>query len=108
MLKAQVETPVKFRTLLITADAGGVGLNLQFASRVIIAEPLWNAQAVDQMIARCWRKGQTRQVNVYHILALNSAIDFVYRTSQRRKIHTINEIMGQIRPEEGVFPTVPI
>jgi SNF2 family DNA or RNA helicase len=61
-----------FRLLPCQIQAGGVGLNLQAASVVILMEPQWKATAEDQAVARAHRMGQTRRVVVHRLLARNS------------------------------------
>lgn len=58
--------------LVSQIEAGGVGLNMQAASVVIIAEPQWKSTTEDQAIARCHRMGQARPVEVYRLLAQDS------------------------------------
>jgi SNF2 family DNA or RNA helicase len=53
-------------------QAGGVGLNMQAGSVVILAEPQWKPSMEEQAIARCHRMGQARPVNVHRLLADNS------------------------------------
>ena len=58
--------------LVSQIQAGGVGLNIQAASVVIIAEPQWNPAIEEQAIARCHRMGQVRRVDVHRLLAEDS------------------------------------
>ncbi|MET1075412.1 MAG: DEAD/DEAH box helicase, partial [Umezawaea sp.] len=58
--------------LVSQIEAGGVGLNVQAASVVIIAEPQWKPSTEDQAIARCHRMGQTRKVHVHRLLIKDS------------------------------------
>lgn len=58
--------------LLNQIEAGGVGLNVQAASVVIIAEPQWKPSTEDQAIARAYRMGQIRKVQVHRLLAKGS------------------------------------
>lgn len=53
-------------------EAGGVGLNIQAASVVIICEPQWKPSTETQAISRAYRMGQTRNVIVYRLLCLES------------------------------------
>jgi SNF2 family DNA or RNA helicase len=55
--------------LVSQIQAGGVGLNIQAASVVIICEPQWNPAIVEQAIARAHRMGQVRRVDVHRLLA---------------------------------------
>ena len=48
------------RVLVSQIQAGGVGLNIQAASVVIITEPQWKPTIEEQAIARCHRMGQVR------------------------------------------------
>ena len=61
-----------FRVLPAQIQAGGVGLNLQAASVVVLMEPQWKATAEDQAVARAHRMGQTRRVVVHRLLARNA------------------------------------
>ena len=58
--------------LVSQIEAGGVGLNMQAASVVILAEPQWKPTTEDQAIARCHRMGQIRPVEVHRLLAEDS------------------------------------
>jgi len=58
--------------LVSQIQAGGVGLNIQAASVVILTEPQWKPTIEDQAIARCHRMGQIRTVDVHRLLAENS------------------------------------
>jgi SNF2 family DNA or RNA helicase len=55
--------------LVSQIQAGGVGLNIQAASVVILTEPQWKPTIEDQAIARCHRMGQVRSVGVHRLLA---------------------------------------
>ncbi|QKG26414.1 SNF2-like protein [Actinomadura verrucosospora] len=54
--------------LLAQIQAGGVGLNLQAASIVIICEPQVKPTMEEQAIARAHRMGQARTVHVHRLL----------------------------------------
>ncbi|MCQ3802510.1 MAG: DEAD/DEAH box helicase [bacterium] len=58
--------------LVSQIEAGGVGLNIQAASVVILAEPQWKPSTEVQAIARCYRMGQVRPVEVHRLLTQNS------------------------------------
>jgi SNF2 family DNA or RNA helicase len=55
--------------LVSQIQAGGVGLNIQAGSVVILTEPQWKPTSEDQAIARCHRMGQVRSVDVHRLLA---------------------------------------
>ncbi len=58
--------------LVSQIEAGGIGLNIQTASVVIITEPQWKPSTEEQAIARCHRMGQIRPVEVHRLLTEDS------------------------------------
>ncbi len=61
--------------LLSQIEAGGVGLNLQAASLVILCEPQVKPTVEHQAVARVHRMGQIRTVQVHRMLAADSVDD---------------------------------
>ena len=51
--------------LFMTTNAGSTGLNLQAANTVINVDLPWNPAVLEQRIARAYRMGQKRPVDVY-------------------------------------------
>lgn len=51
--------------LLLSCKAGGVGLNLIGANRLVLFDPDWNPANDAQAMARVWRDGQTKPVLIY-------------------------------------------
>ncbi|NBG88117.1 SNF2-related protein [Isachenkonia alkalipeptolytica] len=63
----------KERNILISqVEAGGIGLNIQAASVVILCEPQLKPSIEEQAISRVYRMGQTRKVMVHRLLTENS------------------------------------
>jgi SNF2 family DNA or RNA helicase len=58
--------------LLSQIQVGGVGLNLQAASVVILCEPQVKPTVESQAVARAHRMGQARKVQVHRLLAADS------------------------------------
>ncbi len=58
--------------LVSQIQAGGVGLNVQAASVVVLCEPQWKPSTEEQAIARAHRMGQTRPVRVHRLLAADT------------------------------------
>ncbi|MGH3297416.1 MAG: DEAD/DEAH box helicase, partial [Trebonia sp.] len=66
-------TARRSRSVLVAQiQAGGVGVNIQAASVVVITEPQWNPAIEEQAIARAHRMGQVRRVDVHRLLAEDS------------------------------------
>jgi DNA repair and recombination protein RAD54B len=58
----------KVFAFLLSAKAGGVGLNLIGASRLILFDVDWNPATDDQAVARIHRQGQKRHCKIYRFL----------------------------------------
>jgi SNF2 family DNA or RNA helicase len=64
----ETTTSIHAAVFLIQVKAGGVGLNLQEATRVYITAPTWNPATELQAIGRAHRTGQTRKVVVRRLV----------------------------------------
>ncbi|KAI0085593.1 P-loop containing nucleoside triphosphate hydrolase protein [Irpex rosettiformis] len=63
---------------LISTMAGGTGLNLTAANKVVIFDPNWNPAHDLQAMDRAYRYGQTRNVSVYRLLGAGSLEELIY------------------------------
>lgn len=66
------------QVFLISTRAGGLGLNLVSANRVVIFDPNWNPAQDLQAQDRSFRFGQRRHVVVFRLLAAGSLEELVY------------------------------
>ncbi|XP_023751613.1 switch 2 [Lactuca sativa] len=66
------------QVFLISTRAGGLGLNLVSANRVVIFDPNWNPAHDLQAQDRSFRFGQKRHVVVFRMLAAGSLEELVY------------------------------
>ena len=64
---------------LLSTGAGGVGLNITSANRVVIFDPNWNPAKDAQAQDRAYRIGQRRDVDVYRLLAAGTIEEMVYQ-----------------------------
>lgn len=55
--------------VFLSTDAGGVGLNLQAASLLINLDIPWNPAVLEQRIARIYRLGQKKNVNIINMVS---------------------------------------
>lgn len=58
--------------VFLSTDAGSTGLNLQVASIVINLDLPWNPAVLEQRIARVFRLGQQRQVQVINMVSVGT------------------------------------
>ena len=64
---------------LLSSKAGGCGLNLVGANRLMLFDPAWNPADDKQAAARVWRDGQTRRVYVYRLLATGTLDEKIWQ-----------------------------
>jgi DNA repair and recombination RAD54-like protein len=55
----------------LSSKAGGCGLNLIGANRLIMFDPDWNPANDDQAMARVWRDGQKKNCFIYRFLSVS-------------------------------------
>lgn len=56
---------------MLSSKAGGCGLNLIGANRLVMFDPDWNPANDEQAMARCWRDGQKKQCYIYRLIAVS-------------------------------------
>jgi SNF2 family DNA or RNA helicase len=84
MLEDFREDP-SFRVLLST-DAGGLGLNLQEAASIVVnLEVPWNPAVLEQRIGRVHRIGQVRGVRVLHFVTKGAIEERVLRVVEGKR-----------------------
>ncbi|EOD36958.1 hypothetical protein EMIHUDRAFT_201306 [Emiliania huxleyi CCMP1516] len=64
---------------LLTTRAGGLGINLTGANRVVLVDPDWNPANDLQARERAWRVGQTRAVAVFRLVTGGTLEEKVYQ-----------------------------
>lgn len=63
---------------LISTKAGGVGLNITSANKVVVVDPNWNPAWDLQAQDRAYRIGQTRDVEVFRLVSSGTVEEIVY------------------------------
>ncbi|KAI8796588.1 DNA repair and recombination protein RAD54B [Biomphalaria glabrata] len=67
------------RIFLLSSKAGGVGLNLIGASRLILYDIDWNPANDIQAMARVWRDGQKGRVYIYRLITTGTIEEKMYQ-----------------------------
>lgn len=81
-------------SVFISTDAGGEGLNLQFANIIINYDLPWNPMKIEQRCGRVDRIGQQRDVHIYNFI--------VGETVENRVREVLEEKLSVILKEMGV------
>lgn len=80
-------------TVFISTDAGGEGLNLQFANIIINYDLPWNPMKIEQRCGRADRIGQKRDVHIYNFI-VSDTVESRVREVLEEKLSVILEEMG--------------
>lgn len=87
------KTAEGINALVIQIQAGGIGLNLQCATRVYITSPTWNPTHELQAICRSHRLGQEQVVNCFRLI-IEGTIEERMLDIQGRKMAMISDALG--------------
>merc|ERR1719319_1685134 len=71
---------------LLSTKAGGLGINLQTANRVIIFDSDFNPQNDLQAIARAHRIGQKEEVKIYRLVSSNSVDEDIIQRAKNKMV----------------------
>mmetsp|Transcript_23033 Transcript_23033/g.33456 ORF Transcript_23033/g.33456 Transcript_23033/m.33456 type:complete len:207 (-) Transcript_23033:208-828(-) len=75
---------------LLSSKAGGCGLNLIGANRLIMFDPDWNPATDIQAMARVYRQGQTKQCFIYRMFTTGTVEEVIYqRQTQKSNLATL-------------------
>lgn len=64
---------------LLSSKAGGCGINLIGANRLILMDPDWNPAADQQALARVWRDGQKKDCFIYRFISTGTIEEKIYQ-----------------------------
>jgi SNF2 family DNA or RNA helicase len=80
--------------LLLSTKAGGQGLNITAATRVVLFDHDWNPQQDAQAEDRCHRMGQTRPVTVTRLYCGGGSIEWHMAQSSAGKLGMVHALMS--------------
>ncbi len=92
----------KVPVFLISLKAGGTGLNLTGADTVVHFDPWWNPAVEDQATDRAHRIGQTKNVNVYKLIAEGTVEEKILQLSAKKRELVSNVLSAEGSPLKGL------
>lgn len=110
-----------FSALILSAQAGGVGLNITGANHVIHLSREWNPAKEDQATDRAYRLGQQKDVHVYYLQAISNGLpnegsfdEQLHKLLSKKRAMSANVLVPtEIRDDElgglikGTFHKIP-
>lgn len=80
------------KVMLLSLCAGGVGLNLCGANHLLLLDPHWNPQLEEQAQDRIYRVGQTKDVNIYRFMCVDT-VEQSIRKLQQAKLELAENVL---------------
>lgn len=84
----------KYGAVILNIAAGGAGINLTAANTVLYVELPWSIRKYKQSQDRVHRYGTTKNVNLLHLIAINTIDEYIYKglTAKENNINLIDGI----------------
>ncbi|MDW8245740.1 MAG: helicase-related protein [Sandaracinaceae bacterium] len=92
--------------VMVSTEAGGEGINLQFCSLMVNYDIPWNPNRLEQRMGRIHRYGQKKAVHIYNLVAENTREGMVLSTLFE-KLNEIREALGSDRVFDVIGEIVP-
>ncbi|KAI7863382.1 P-loop containing nucleoside triphosphate hydrolase protein [Spinellus fusiger] len=70
---------------LLSSKAGGCGLNLIGANRLVLFDPDWNPASDQQALARVWRDGQTKDCFIYRLITSGTIEEKIFQRQSHKQ-----------------------
>ncbi|GAA5802781.1 hypothetical protein HPULCUR_008256 [Helicostylum pulchrum] len=70
---------------LLSSKAGGCGLNLIGANRLVLFDPDWNPAADQQALARVWRDGQKKDCFIYRFISSGTIEEKIFQRQSHKQ-----------------------
>ena len=86
---------------LLSCKAGGLGINLCGANRLVLFDPDWNPAWDRQSMARVWRDGQRRPVIIYRMLTTGTIEEKIFQRQLSKQSLSRNVIIDTFESSKG-------
>lgn len=87
---------------LLSSKAGGCGINLIGANRLVLMDPDWNPAADQQALARVWRDGQKKDCFIYRFICTGTIEEKIYQR-QSMKLSLSSCVVDEKEDVERIF-----
>jgi len=87
---------------LLSSKAGGCGINLIGANRLILIDPDWNPASDQQALARVWRDGQKKGCFIYRFFATGTIEEKIFQR-QSMKLSLSSCVVDEKEDVERLF-----
>lgn len=87
---------------LLSSKAGGCGINLIGANRLVLMDPDWNPAADQQALARVWRDGQKKDCFIYRFISTGTIEEKIFQR-QSMKISLSSCVVDEKEDVERIF-----
>ncbi len=81
--------------VLVSTEAGGQGLNLQFCHQLINFDLPWNPMRIEQRIGRVHRMGQKHPVEIYNLFTMDTIEENILHLLHE-KIDLFRHVVGEL------------
>ena len=92
--------------VMVSTEAGGEGINLQFCSLMVNYDIPWNPNRLEQRMGRIHRYGQRKEVFIYNLVAEDTVEGDVLRRLFK-KLEAIRQAMGSDRVFDVIQEVIP-
>ncbi|MDW8072447.1 MAG: helicase-related protein, partial [Anaerolineae bacterium] len=92
--------------IMVSTEAGGEGINLQFCALMVNYDIPWNPNRLEQRMGRIHRYGQHKEVHIYNLVATDTREGRVLRTLFD-KLERIREALGNDRVFDVIGDLLP-
>jgi len=92
--------------VMVSTEAGGEGINLQFCALMVNYDIPWNPNRLEQRMGRIHRYGQQREVHIYNLVAIDTREGKVLR-ALFDKLERIKEALGSDRVFDVISEVLP-
>lgn len=108
-LDQRIQAEHEFRDkaqIMVSTEAGGEGINLQFCSLMVNYDIPWNPNRLEQRMGRIHRYGQQKEVHIYNLVAADTREGRVLITLFN-KLERIREAYGADRVFDVIGDILP-